>query len=696
MALRASVSNSNVTGSGSANIGPGTTISALGDSISVIGGANFPPTTSLAAVPLWQPNFNYAAAGFGLGTLVTNNGLLYVLTVAGTSAGSGGPTGQAPSGITDNTATWGYIAFSQTRTNREYLYWVEVFSQGNLKWNFSQGYSGIPGSVIKAIVVTPGTGYANTDTVNFNHGAYGRLNVDNKGAVTSVTITNPGSASGTGFGTPTITTSTGSGLTLSVVSQVGGNFGVPGCLTSDMVARLPDVTGAANRVDAIVIHGGTNDLGAGVSFANITANLRTCYESCASAGIRVIPMPISPRATSSPLTNAQLQLMVRVNRWIRAYARREAWANPKGVVVYLADATRYWTDGSSAINAPIGGVGGGVDGSMTLDGLHPSPRGAQYEALAIINAASSFVTPNPVPYSRIAGQYDGYDPVLNPGGNYLEALPWNANEVIVPGQKRSNTPNMYIAQVGGTTSAASPPTGTGTGITDGGVTWNFYRKMGGSVYNSGTKAISSGSGSTTTSGITDNNWAWNHLANSSPTATVIGSLESTTWSDGQTGQRQVLSMNMSGGANTEVMAFFYSNSAFAATDYGNFGILQADLGVTQFMVEMELELSGVQNLTSCQMMVLDNTSNYAFRYQEGINVFPGQAALTTMMNSNGDMLPYPNNGKLWLQSQPFILPASPSTISTLFITLQFGFDATVSASAVVKFNYFAWRKAGVA
>jgi hypothetical protein len=54
---------------------------------------------------------------------------------------------------------------------------------------------------------------------------------------------------------------------------------------------------------------------------------------------------------------------------------------------------------------------------------------------------------------------------------------WVASTHFDVGQKVyfQNRPDSYVCTVAGTTSAASPPTGTGTGIIDGGVTWNYYR-----------------------------------------------------------------------------------------------------------------------------------------------------------------------------------------------------------------------------
>lgn len=51
----------------------------------------------------WQTGTAYT-----VGETVTNNDREYICTVAGTSAGSGGPSGIETSGITDNTAEWGF------------------------------------------------------------------------------------------------------------------------------------------------------------------------------------------------------------------------------------------------------------------------------------------------------------------------------------------------------------------------------------------------------------------------------------------------------------------------------------------------------------------------------------------------------------------------------------------------------------
>lgn len=64
---------------------------------------------------------NYGAAwaastAYALGALVTNGGNLYKVTTAGTSAGSGGPTGTGAT-IADNTVVWAYVSAAGSVTN---------------------------------------------------------------------------------------------------------------------------------------------------------------------------------------------------------------------------------------------------------------------------------------------------------------------------------------------------------------------------------------------------------------------------------------------------------------------------------------------------------------------------------------------------------------------------------------------------
>lgn len=53
----------------------------------------------------WQANFDYSAAGYGIGTYINNLGSMYILLTPGISAGATGPNTNS-SDITDNAAHW--------------------------------------------------------------------------------------------------------------------------------------------------------------------------------------------------------------------------------------------------------------------------------------------------------------------------------------------------------------------------------------------------------------------------------------------------------------------------------------------------------------------------------------------------------------------------------------------------------------
>lgn len=79
--------------------------------------------TATASVA-WAP-----ATAYAQGDLVTNDsGKLYRCTVAGTSAGSGGPTGTGTGNITDNTVTWLYCGAGSTgvTTNDAIVYGLQL------------------------------------------------------------------------------------------------------------------------------------------------------------------------------------------------------------------------------------------------------------------------------------------------------------------------------------------------------------------------------------------------------------------------------------------------------------------------------------------------------------------------------------------------------------------------------------------
>lgn len=55
----------------------------------------------------------------------------------------------------------------------------------------------------------------------------------------------------------------------------------------------------------------------------------------------------------------------------------------------------------------------------------------------------------------------------------LVSMPWAASTPVQVGQQMHNGGNVYACTTAGTTASSGGPTGTGTGITDGGATWNY-------------------------------------------------------------------------------------------------------------------------------------------------------------------------------------------------------------------------------
>lgn len=86
--------------------GTNATVIPVGTVLLRADGARVEVTTeaTIATLSAWA-----GATAYAVGALRTNGGNIYECTVAGISAGSGGPTGTGTA-ITDNTATWRYVA----------------------------------------------------------------------------------------------------------------------------------------------------------------------------------------------------------------------------------------------------------------------------------------------------------------------------------------------------------------------------------------------------------------------------------------------------------------------------------------------------------------------------------------------------------------------------------------------------------
>ena len=659
-------------------------MNALGDSILNYSCLYQPANIPTTLAPAWQASTAYPTVG----TLAYANGAYYRVITGGTSTTGSGPTGTAAD-ITDGTVHWAYMGPNTFKTGNSILFWTEAVSGGQLVWDMTQGYAGTLNGLLKVIVTAGGQNYANTDTITANNGAVLSPTFVN-GGLASVSVVNPGY--GTAGFTFTINTSTGSGATLSGVWGPTGTFSVVGCLSSDMVARLPDAV--ASSVDLFLVCGGTNDIGTMGSsnfnsvvstYTTIVTNLRTCYETLVANGKKVIAIPILPR---TGLVRPQRITLERVNRWIRSYCAKEPWANPLGVLgVELADPTGYMIDGTSVTSQPIGG-GGGLSGAMMLtDGLHQSQRGAQYVAFVVSQAASQFFAAAPPYFPRTYTSDDGGDPAFNPGGNMLEGNAWYPNNYYTVGANISNDTapvKVYTCSQTGTTAGAGGPTGTGTGIVDGTAKWDFVRNQGTSVFTNGTGGTCIAHGGVTYSGNFANHFYMDRLAGSATTL-ITGAIENP-WSNGQIGKRQSLAWSFaSGGTNNESWYIILDNGTYQSR-----GIQASDLGVTSFYAVAELELSALSNFSGVTLQWYDSSA-YSFSTQAG----PGLTGTGAhLINSSGEPLSYPNNGKLVIKTPPAILPAVNA--ANVQLILSFSFDCSLAAAtAVTKINYVGLHRTGV-
>ena len=611
-------------------------INALGDSISAQSILN-PTMAPPATFPAWA-----ASTAYALNQCVANVGYAFRCSTAGTSAASGGPA-PSTSSITDGGVVWQQMPAVCNKDS--FVGWAEAFSQGLLHFDQLQGYAGPQNTLRRVIVANGGSNYSNTPTVVLNQGASGTATVVG-GVVTAVTLTNPGYGSG-GF-QASITDSTGTGAVLSPVQDGSGTFGVGGCRTGDMVARLPDAL--ASNVSIFTVQGGRNDIvgtpatlaNSAALFASITGNLRTTYETLINAGRCVIVIPVLPCSAFGAVGSA---LATRVNRWIRAYVRQLAWANPSAYArIALADATKALTDGTVLTSFwPVGGTGG-TAAAVTIDGTHPNERGRIYLGAAVWQAAQKFTGPAGPSTPRVHTAADGYDVALNPGGNLLEAFPWAASTACTVGQLRANNGNVYRCTTAGTTGATGP-SGTGSGLTDGTAQWAYVRPVGMSVLGSGTNGTLTAATNITYSGALAGGFTLVR-GGGSASGTVTAAVESP-WSDGTVGQRQTLAFSLNSGTASEQWVL---RAIYGA--YGAFGVLASDLASTPFYAEAEVELSGLANLSSLNLMLADPSIGW---YAYGGGTDTGAAA---RLPTAADVFPLPNNGRLLLRTTRLALPAN--------------------------------------
>lgn len=652
-------------------------INGIGDSITARNAYHPVTIPTTQGIPLWVGLRAYAVSN-----IIRNSvGQLFYCTTAGTTSGTE-PTWNATGTTSDGSAVWtAYVAYVGKDAS-SFLTQAEMLSMGVLSFDQSRGYQFPEFSLLKVIVISGGSNYT-APTISFTvTGAIATVQTVG-GVITGVTMVNCG-RNASGALDYTLTDSTGSGAVLSLVFSNSGTFGVNGCRTRDMVARLPDVV--ASQTDIITVLAGTNDATLDVTtlasvaaqYAITIANLKTIYETLVAAGKKVVVIPILPR---TGLTAAKLAFILAVNRWIRAYANEEIWANPNQVEVALADATRYLTDNSLSFS-PVGGTGG-TTGSVMVDGLHPSPLGAQYIALAIISAIQRWTGVIPTTPARQASYGDGASISYNPGGNILEGLPWVASTAYALGDFVANDTapvKVYRVTTAGTSAASGGPTGTGGAIADGTVTWAYVRGSAVSVLGAGTAGTL-----TAAAGVVITGSLCTHLTlarqSGSSTGTLTAAIENP-WSDGQVGQRQSLAFSLGSGTATEQWRLLITSAVNAIL-----GVQATELANAYYTLEVEIEITGAANIYQPYVELFGQAGITSLF--DGFGIYSGAVggqAGYEILPSTGYPLTPPNSYRMLLRSPPSQLPLGTTQINSgLFLNFNTSGGAA-SSTMTIKVN----------
>lgn len=127
-----------------------------------------------------------------------------------------------------------------------------------------------------------------------------------------------------------------------------------------------------------------------------------------------------------------------------------------GMAVVLADFT---------LNDPCGTISGDV---LSFSGFPKSDTSANATGKAL-SARIRDSSNN----DRVTG--------LDVGLTSTAAPAWAGSTAYTAGVYRTNGANIYKCVTGGTSASSGGPTGTGTGITDGTVTWDWYCKAGADI-----------------------------------------------------------------------------------------------------------------------------------------------------------------------------------------------------------------------
>jgi len=372
----------------------------------------------------WVPNTAYT-----VGTLCSNGGNLYSVVLAGTSAATSGPSGTTSS-IVDGTVTWMYVTtaaiFPTTSTNLTIMDGVGQTS------NVSGGVAG---------TLTVGQGNAFSGTANLTGTGITSITINNAGAL----IANPG------------VMFIGAGTTLAAAYP-----------TYKLVGAYYKTKGAGYTTPPTVTFAGTTAWAANTALVTTTAPVQR------SNGGRLYNLATSGTTALSGGPTGTGTGIVEGIPWQAntVYAVGNQCVNGGNLYTVASIAN---TNTSAASGGPTGTTAGIVDNDVTWN----------YVAAA---AVWNYVNEVPTCHAVVSGGKVTSIVVDNAGGGYYIAgasfsnltiaapyASWVTLTAYLVGDIRIANSRAYICTTAGTSgAAATAPTGIGTGLVDGTVTWDYY------------------------------------------------------------------------------------------------------------------------------------------------------------------------------------------------------------------------------
>lgn len=664
-------------------------LSSLGDSNSARS-TYHPPNIdyNLIKAPLWTADTPGWVGGMIMRN--SNNTLYYASATTTGITGSTEPTAVTGT-ATDGGVTWTVYNAYSARDVGSFQLWAERYSNGALIYDLSAGFAAPEFSTNKCFVVKnasgipqEGSGYASTDTITFTPGGTkGTLTIVD-GKIKGVNITNSG-RNATGALSIAINTSTGSGANIQCSFQNHGNFAVSGSQSHLALSLVPDACNS--KADIFTVLTGSNDVTLNVtSYATMpsavaatTANLAAIYKGLNKCGKKVIAVTLAPRGGQNE--GYKLSARNQINRFIVSYARKEAWANPEGIEIALADA-RAWTTDNSTLGDPQANF-------LAADNLHYITKMAQVVGYFVAKAAERWTGPGFYNYPRGEGYGDAYNITYNPGGNMYEGLVWTASTTYSNvGDFVSNDTNKVYRLSGTvpcTTASSGGPTGTGSSITDGTCTWNYVRAGGLSVLGAGTSGTNTAAGGIVFTGTPPSGTILARQGGSA-SGTVVHSVESPR-SDGRAGRRHVIAFSLGSGTAGEQWRLLLGTPTLATA-----GIPTTDLENKFFTLEVELEISGYANIYPPFIQLFGQSAIAS--YYDGWGTYSGG----TFLAAGYEMLPI-THPLAWGATQKMVLRTVPAQlpfgITSVNSAIYFGFNASGaadSATATIKLNRIEWKK----